>query len=191
MNKIIFHKNCIQHEAVAKVKRMLNKIKKDFGGFQGIFYCSIQLTGVNDIDRKEIKSHIEKHLRNLKKKIDKQLLQNETFVSGEINEDYEEGFYIPPFTEELNLIESLNKVSSYIQNNYPEIKTKQSEFIFTKNTSEEKFNEAKLHFQNNPIIGFSQEYFAVLENGENKKLYPFTFSSYDLIDAKSIRCVFL
>ena len=190
MSKILFHKNCIKHEAVAKVKRMLNKIDKQFGGFQGIFFCHITLTGVESIDNKEINYRIKSQLESLKKKIEKQLFQNEIYVNGEINEDYEEGFYIPPFSEELKLIESLNEVSSYIRNEYPELKVKQSEFIFTKDNQDDKFNEAKYHFQNNPIIGFSQEYFAILESGEKKKLYPFTFSSYDLINAKSIRVEF-
>ena len=76
MSKILFHKNCIQHEAVAKVKRMLNKIEKQFGGFQGIFHCHISLTGVSDIDAKDLKYQIKNHLESLKKKIEKQLLQN-------------------------------------------------------------------------------------------------------------------
>lgn len=187
MSKIIYHKNCIQHEAVAKTKRMLNKIEKQFGGFQGTFYCNIQLTGVSDIDNREVQSYIENHLRDLKRKIEKQLLQNQKFVNGEVNEDYEEGFYIPPFSEELKIVEALNQVVSYIRHNYPELKIKKAEYVFFQIDPEEKFKEAKLYFQNNPVVGFSQEYFAVLENGESKKLYPFSFSSYDLKNAKSIR----
>jgi hypothetical protein len=190
MSKIIYHKNCIKHEGVEKAKRMLNKIEKQFGGFQGLFHCHISLTGVSDIDAKDLKYQIKNHLESLKKKIEKQLFQNEIYINGEINEDYEEGFYIPPFSEELKLIESLNEVSSYIRYNYPKLKVKQSEFIFSKNTAEEKYNEAKFHFQNNPVIGFSQEYFAVLENGESKRLYSLTFSAYDLENAKSIRVEF-
>lgn len=191
MRRIIYHKNCIQHEAVRKAKRMLSKIEKQFGGFYGLFHCHISLTGVSDIDAKCIKYQIKNHLDSLKKKIEKQLLQNEIYINGEINKDYEDGFYIPPFAEELKLIESLNEVSSYIRNNYPNLKVKQSEFIFQKNSAEEKYNEAKLHFQNNPVIGFSQEYFAVLENGESKRLYSLLFSAYDLENAKSIRVEFL
>jgi hypothetical protein len=186
MSKIIYHKNCIQHEAVAKAKRMLNKIEKQFGGFQGLFHCHISLTGVSDIDAKEMKYQIKNHLESLKKKIEKQLFQNEIYINGEINEDYEEGFYISPFSEELKLIESLNEVSTYIRNKYQGLKVKQSEFIFSKNNAEEKYNEAKLHFQDNPVIGFSQEYFVVFENGERKRLYSLTFSAYDFENAKSI-----
>jgi len=188
MGKIIYHKNCIQHEAVAKVKRMLNKIEKQFGGFQGIFYGNIKLTGVDEIDNREVKSYIEKHLRSLKNNIEKQLLRNEKFVNGEVNQDYEDEFYISPLSEELKLVEALDEVGSYIRHNYPELEIKKAEFVFSKNSAEEKFTEAKLHFQNNPVVGFSQEFFTILENGEKKKLYPLTFSSFDLIDAKSI-CV--
>jgi len=190
MSKIIYHKNCIQHEAVAKAKRMLTKIEKQFGGFNGMFYGNIKLTGVDEIDNKEIKHYVERHLKSLKNNIEKQLKQNESFIDGKENEEYVEGFYIPPFTEELKLVEALYEVGSYIRHNYPELEVKKLEFIFTKNNSEEKFNEAKLHFQNNPVIGFSQEYFAILESGEKKRLYPLTFSAYDLENAKSIMVEF-
>jgi len=186
MSKIIYHKNCIQHDAVAKAKRMLKKIEKQFGGFNGIFYGTYQLTGVDEIDNKTVKWSVETHLKYLKNNIEKQLKQNEYFIDGKINEDYEEGFYIPQFSEELKLVEALSEVGSYIRHNYPELEVKKSEFVFTKNTDEEKFNEVKLHFQNNPVIGFSQEYFAILESGEKKRLYPLTFSAYDLVNAKSI-----
>ena len=191
MSKITYHKNCIQHEAVAKAKRMFNKIEKQFGGFQGIFYCHIQLTGVDDIDNKEVKLHIEKHLRELKAKIEKQLLRNDKFVNGEVNPDYEDEFYIPPFSEELKVVEALDEVGSYIRHNYPELEIKKTELVFLQKTNEDKFNEAKIYFQNNPVIGFSQEYFTILESGEKKKLYPFTFSAYDLENAKSIIVQFL
>ncbi len=190
MSKIIYHKNCIRHEEVQKTKRMLNKIEKQFGGFQRTFYCNIQLTGVYDIDNREVKHYITNHLTDLKTKIEIQLLQNEKYVNGEVNEDYEEGFYLPPLSEELKIVEALNQVSSYIRSNYPELEVKKAEFIFSQNSPEEKFKEAKLHFQNKPVYGFSQEYFAVLENGDSKKIYPFTFSSYDLVNAKSIRVEF-
>ena len=74
--------------------------------------------------------------------------------------------------------------------NVYEATLKRLEFIFTKNSSEEKFNEAKWHFQYNPVAGFSQEYFAILESGEKKRLYPLTFSAYDLENAKSIMVEF-
>ena len=170
MSKIVYHKYCIRHEAVAKVKRMLNKIERQFGGFQGKFYCNIQLTGVDEIDKREVKSYIETHLRNLKRKIEKQLLQNEKYVNGEVNEDYEEGYYIPPFSEELKIIEALNNVSSFIWHEYPELEVKKTEYVLTTTTPEEKLHETILYFKNNPVFGFCQEYFAVTENGESKRL---------------------
>lgn len=97
MSKITYHKNCFKDKSVEKAKRMLNKIEKQFGGFQGTFHCNIQLTGVNDIDRREVKSYIERHLKDLKRKIEKQLLQNEKLVNGEWNEEYEEGFLYAAF----------------------------------------------------------------------------------------------
>lgn len=187
MSKITYHKNCIHHDAAAKAKRMLVKIEKQFGGFQGTFYCNMQLTGVYEIDNMNVKYYIEKHLKDLKSKIEKQLLQNEKFVNGQVNEDYEEGYYLPPVTEELKIIEALQNVGSHIRHNYPELETKKAEFVLSGNSAEEKFNSAKLHFQSNPVFGFSQEYFAVLENGESKRLYPLTLSAYEFEKAKSIR----
>jgi hypothetical protein len=190
MSKITYHKNCIRHEAVSKTKRMLNKIDKQFGGFQRTFWCDIKLTGVDDIDQKEVKRYIENHLKDLKRKIEKQLLRNEYFVNGEVNEDYEEGYYIPPFSEELKIIEALNKVGSFIRHEYPKLEVKKTEYVLRTNSPEEKLNETKLYFKNNPVSGFCQEYFAVLENGESKRLYPLTISSYDFQNAKSVRVEF-
>lgn len=187
MSKITYHKNGHQNEAVSKAKRMLKKIEKQFGGFQGKFYCNIQLTGINDIDRREIKSYVEKHLKELKKQIEKQLFQNEKLVNGDWNEQYEEGFYIPTFKDELQLIEALNEVYNFIWNNYPDIEVKKSEpFVFTAQTPEDKYNEVVNFFKQNPIYGFNQECYAVLENGSSKRLYPTTFSAYDLSNATGV-----
>lgn len=192
MSKITYHKNCIKSEAVEKAKRMLNKIEKQFGGFQGSFFCSIELTGVNKIDRNSVKYLVEKHLNKLKSKIEKQLLQNQKLTNGDWNNDFEEGFYVPELNEQLKIVELLNEVHSHIWNKYPDLEIKKTdEFVFTETSSEGKYNEAKYHFQNNPVVGFSQEYFAVLESGESRKLYPFTFSAYDLINAKSIYAQYL
>jgi hypothetical protein len=192
MSKIAYHKNCIKNPPVEKAKRMLNKIDKQFGGFNGIFHCNIQLTGVNDIDRSEIKRLIENHFKDLKRKIDKQLLQNEKLVNGKWNDEYEEGFYTPTFVEELNLIIALNEVHSHIWSLYPDIEIKKTEpFIFSEISPEGKYFEAKNHFEKNPVYGFQQKYFAVLKNETVRELYPFTFSKFDLVDAKSIYATYL
>ena len=77
MSKISYHKHGHKNEAVSKAKRMLIKIEKQFGGFQGKFYCKIQLTGINDIDRLEVKNCVKRYLNELKEHIEKQLLKNE------------------------------------------------------------------------------------------------------------------
>lgn len=192
MSKIIYHKNFRQHEAVAKAKRMITKIDKQFGGFQGIFYCNIELTGVNEIDRRAVKLYIELHLKDLQRKIDRQLLQNERFVNGEWNENYEEGFYTPPFTEELQIVEALNEVHTFILREYPDIETKKSEeFVFTTESPTEKIEAAKRYFRSNPVVGFLCESFCVFENGVSRKLYPLTFSSSDLQNAKAVYVQYL
>ena len=146
----------------------------------------------NDIDRFEIKNRIENHLKDLKKKIEKQLFRNEKLFKGEWNEEYEEGFYIPPLSDELKIIELLNEVHSYIWNNYPVLETKKTDdYILKSDTTKAKYYELKRHFENNPVVGFCQEYFSRLENGESKQLYPFTFSHYDLRNVKSVYVQFL
>lgn len=184
MSKITYHKNGHQHEGCAKAKRMLNKIEKRFGGFQGDFYCNIKLTGINDIDRREVRSYIERHLKRLKDEIEKQLLQNEKLVKGEWNENYEEGFYLPAFKQELQIVEALYELYNFIWNKYPEIEVKKTEqFLFTSKTPEEKYNEAINYYKLNPVYGFKQEYFAILDDGSFEKLYPITFSAYNLSNA--------
>ncbi|MBC7428905.1 MAG: hypothetical protein H7336_09860, partial [Bacteriovorax sp.] len=116
----------------------------------------------------------------------------EKLVNGEWNEEYEEGFYIPPFSEELEIVEALNNVHSFIYNNYPEVETKKSEqFVFTANSATGKFEEAKRYFKSNPVVGFLQETFAVFENGISRKLYSLTFSENDLNGAKSVYVQFV
>ena len=123
----------------------------------------------------------------MKKQIEKQLFQNEKLVNGDWNEQYEEGFYIPTFKDELQLIEALNEVYNFIWNNYPDIEVKKSEpFVFTAQTPEDKYNEVVNFFKQNPIYGFNQECYAVLENGSSKRLYPTTFSAYDLSNATGV-----
>jgi len=187
MSKIIYHKNCRRHEAVSKAKRMLTKIEKQFGEYQGRFYCTIQLTGISELDRSDVLQQLEKHLMDLKRNIEKQFLQNDKIVDGCWNDNYQEGYYLPPLKEDFKIAEALNEVHSFIWSNYPEIEEKKSEpFIFTSESPELKFQEAKRFFKNNPVNGFLQETFGVFENGESKKLYPFTFSPNELSNATSV-----
>ncbi len=187
MSKIIYHKKCRRHPAVEKAKRMLTKIDKEFGGTFSDVYFSIKLTGINDLDRREVRNYVEDHLEKLKKRIDKQLLQNKKMVDGEWNDQYEEGFSISPLTEELQIAKLLNEVHSYIWNNYPEAELKKSEeFVFTKDNPAGKYYEALDFFKSNPVEGFNQEAFAVFEDGKERKLYPLTFSVHDLGDATSV-----
>lgn len=180
MSKINYHIKAHKHEAVSKAKRMLNKIEKHYGGFQGKFYCNIQFTGINDIDRREIKRLVEHHLKKLKLQIEKQLLQNEKFVNGDYNDNYEEGYYTPYFKDELQLIEALNEVYSFIWNNYPDIEVKQSEpYMFKSQTDQEKFNEAVSWSREKLIYGYNQVYYAITEDGKNKELFPLTLSTSD------------
>ncbi len=190
MSKIIYHKNCIQHESVGKAKRMLKKIAKQFGGFEGQFYCNIKLTGVNEIDNREVELYIERYFMKLKKEIDQQFLRNKFFVDGEENEDYEKGYYLQPISKKFEIIKALNEVGFFIRNNYPVLEVKRYEYLLTANSSEGKLDETILHFRNNPVFGFCQEFFVVFKNGKSKSLCFMTISSYDFENAKSILCEF-
>jgi hypothetical protein len=185
MSKISYHKNGHKHDAVAKAKRMLNKIEKQFGGLSSFqFYCDIQLTGINDIDRRDVKNYLEKHLKKLQKDIDKQLFRNEKMVNGDWNDEYEEGYWMPTLKEQMQVVEAINEVYNFIWNEYPDIEVKQSEtLIFKETTPQAKYKEAVAYFKAKPIFGFNTEYFARLENGKSRKLYPITFSAHDLDNA--------
>jgi hypothetical protein len=186
--KISYHKNCRQHEQVSKAKRMLNKIAKKYPwGSHPEFYCDMNFTGINELDRGNVKRYIESHLKDLKLSIEKQLNNNELYLNGELNEKYEEGFWIPTFKSKLQLIEELNEVYNFIWNNYPVIPFQKSEvYIFKGDSPEAKYNEAKRKFENHPVLGYNHEYYAELENGKHKRLYSLTFSSFDLKDATGI-----
>lgn len=192
MSKIKYHENCRHHEAVSKVKRMLNKIEKQFGGFQGKFYCTIQLTGVNDLDRRELKYQVEKHLKELKSKIEKELLKNEKLIGGEWNEEYEEGFYMPPLKEEMQLIEALKEIHSYIWSNYPELEPQKDVFQFSNVTAhpEEKKREYQRHYERNPLIGFNKTFFRVYPDGVKREIFPLTADVNDLKEATAIETVY-
>ena len=192
MSKIKYHKNCRQHEAVSKAKRMLNKIEKQFGGFQRTFYCNIELTGVNDIDRRELKYQVEKHLKELKSKIEKELLKNEKLIGREWNEQYEEGFYLPPLKEEMQIIEALKEIHSYIWDNYPEVEPQKDVFEFSNVMAhpEEKKNEYINHYKNHPIIGFNKTFFRIYPDGKKRELFPLTYDVNDLKEATAIETVY-
>ena len=191
MSKIIYHKHCRKHEVVEKVKRMLNKIEKQFGGFQGTFYCNIQLTGVYKLDRREVRMYIENHLKDLQRKIEKQILQNQKLINGEWNESYEEGYYMPPLAEEMKIVEALNEVHSYISN-YPEIEPKKDVFEFSsvETHPEEKKKEYIRHYERNPLIGFNKTFFRVYPNEVKRELFPLTADVNDLKEAIAIETVY-
>lgn len=191
MSKIIYHKYCRQHEAVSKVKRMLNKIEKQFGGFQGTFYCNIQLTGVYELDRREVRMYIENYLKELQRKIDKQILQNQKLVNGEWNESYEEGYYMPPLLEQMQIVEALNEVHSYISN-YPEPEPKKDVFEFSNVAThpEEKKREYIRHYEIHPLNGFNKTFFRIYPNEVKRELFPLTADVNDLKEAIGIETVY-
>lgn len=189
MSKIIYHQNCHKHEFVKKAKRMLNQIEQEYGvaTYQGNFYCSITLTGINDLDRMQVKMYVETHLKELKRKIDKQLLQNEKLVNGDWNENYEEGYYMPSFKVEFELAEALNKVYNFIYSNYPEIEFKESVvFVFNQTSNEAKYNALKEHINTAPVFGFNRQYYGIMKDGSPKQFYGLSFSPYDLTDVIAV-----
>lgn len=187
MIKISYHKHAHKHEAVIKAKKMLNTIEKKFCNHYIECFSVVQLTGINEIDRQEVKCCIEDHLKNLKKNIEEQLFQNQKFIDGIYNLQYDEGYHTPALIHDFKLIKELDETYSFILNSYPKIELKKSEiFVFTTKKPEDKYNEIVNHFKENIVTGYNKEYFAVLENGIEKKLYPQNFSSQDLSDAVGV-----
>lgn len=187
MSKIIYHKHGHRNDAVAKAKRMLNKIDKKYGGIGGRFYCNIELTGINIIDRGNVKFYLAKHLKNLREKILQQLNQNSELIGIDPNEDYEEGFHISDLKREMEIIDDIHEVYSFIWALYPEVDWITSDpYVFTSETSEGKYNEAIAHHKSNPVIGFNQEYYVILYNGKSQQLFPLSLSHFDFRDARSM-----
>lgn len=181
---ITYHKKAHKHSQCAKAKRLLNKILKEF---QGELYMNIELTGINNIDSTEVKIYVERHFDDLKKMMEQQLLQNKKFIDGKLNEDYEDGYNIHHLKYKLSLIEKLNEVYEFIFFRYPTVEFKQTDlYVFKKEDSQEKYYELKYFLEKNPVAGFNQEYYAVLNDESHKRLYPFTFSHGDLLEATSV-----
>lgn len=124
MSKIIFHKNGHQHEPVAKAKWMLNKIEDQFEDILGSFYCKIQLTGINEIDKRQVKIYVGLHLNVLKKQIDELLLLNEEFGGRECKKNYDDDYFVQSARDQLELIKALGDVYRCIEKNYPYIDLK-------------------------------------------------------------------
>jgi hypothetical protein len=188
MSKIKYHKMAHRHEAVAKTKRMLTKIDKQYGGIGGRFYCNIQLTGVEEIDSVDIKGFLTHHLNDLKKNIEKQLSKNEKYIGIDFNEDYEEGFDIYSIKKELILIELLDNVYTHVCAEYPIIEVKKTnEVCFDENDlALAKHKKATDFFNQNPVCGFNVEFYAKRADGAEKRLWGLTCTAYDLKDAVSV-----
>ncbi|AYQ31416.1 hypothetical protein [Runella sp. SP2] len=114
-------------------------------------------------------------------------MRNQKLVKGDWNAEYEEGYDILTFQNKSQLIEAIYEVYSFIWDNYPDIEFQRSDvFIFKETTSEGKYKEAKNYFQSNPVNGFNQELFVVLNNGASKMVHGITFSHYHFSDATGV-----
>ncbi len=169
MTKIIYHKNCRKHEAVSKAKRLLKKAFLIVEN-QSDIYANIQLTGVMDIDYREVKYYLDSQMKTIKIKIEQDIIDEA---------EYNHGYNLMSHIHRLQFIQGLNDVCIHIVNNYPEIEIKQYEFVFKEESVEGKHREIVRSFKNNPLNGYNAEYIAVFPTGE-RRLYPLTFSRDDL-----------
>ena len=180
MNKIIYHKNCRRHEAVSKAKRLLNKAVLIVQNVSDI-YVSIELTGVSDIDYREVKCYVDSEMRSLKIKIEQDIIDEK---------EYNHGYHFRSHMTRLEFIKALDDVCGFIANNYPEIEQKQREYTFTNETFEGKYRELKEEFKKNPIEGYAAEHFVVLPDGE-RRVYGITFQKQDLAGVSKLITRFL
>jgi len=180
------------HSAVKKAKAMLTIIEKKFGSYQGQFYCNIFLTGINVLDRNEIRMYTEMQLKKIKEKIEIQFTQNEILINGEWNDNFQEGYYLKHLKDNLAVADALIELHSFIWSNYPEIDLKKSKICTLSSVdSKEKFQEAKNFFLVNKVDGFIQETIGVFECGKTKTIYRLTFEHTDLLNIKSVYHTYL
>lgn len=170
MSKIIYHKNCRKHEAVSKAKRMLIKLYDEFEKPFGDIYANIQLTGVSDIDYREVKCYLDSQFSSLIYSIEKDI---------EAEKEYNHGYNIKGHITRLHFMEELNTVCSYIASYYPELEQKVVEFTFKETNILAKQREIVNYFKSNPINGFNAEYLAIHPTYE-RRIYPLTFVAEDL-----------
>lgn len=175
MNIIIYHKNCRKHDAVLKAKRLLKKAFSIVAN-QIDIHANIQLTGVMDIDFRGVKYYLDNQMEKLKEKIEKDIKDEK---------EYNHGYNLNSHIHRLQLIQGLNDVCGHIGSEYPELEIKIHEFVFTKESVEDKYREIVHSFQNNPLKGYNAEYIAIRPTGE-RKLYPLTFSKDDLEGATKV-----
>ena len=152
MSKIIYHKNCRKHEAVSKAKRMLIKLYDEFEKPFGDIYANIQLTGVSDIDYREVKCYLDSQFSSLIYSIEKDI---------EAEKEYNHGYNIKGHITRLHFMEKV------------------VEFTFKETNILAKQREIVNYFKSNPINGFNAEYLAIHPTYE-RRIYPLTFVAEDL-----------
>lgn len=181
MSKVKYHKHCRKHAAVQKTKRTLNALIKKCSLCDAAIY--IELTGIEELDYREMKYYIKKHMELQVKNI-----------QDEINENKEEdnGYYIPKHLQRLLLVKGLQELQHYIYNSYAEFKNIQSlEVVLTKESNEDKVREYNRYFELNPhLVGFNRTYFAIATGKPDVELFPFTSLASQLTGVEKIRVVY-
>lgn len=173
MLKLKYHKYCRKHEAVIKVKRMLTKAFKLIENYSES-YLNIELTGITELDYREVHYHIERDLKGISDDIPKAIIHEK---------EYKTGFNLKLYTKMLNYISELDKATSYIADHYPMPDIKTARIDLLSNTAEEKFKELK--YKNELLMSktpdmFLKEYYKEVAPDEEQKLWPLTFTKNDL-----------
>ncbi len=159
--KIKYHKLCHKHSEVEKVKRQLVKAYKIADSLSYI-YASITLTGIEDLDYKEIRSYYQSEYVKLRDRITKDI---------EDDKEYNHGFNLSSKIIVLKFLQELNTALS-LTAEYPQIPFKVKDYHFKSDNVHQRKDELKKHFT----------------NGEKeRRLYSLTFQSSDLLYGQILR----
>ena len=183
MTQVTYHKNCIKHDEVKKVKRMLNKIVKHSESFNDHFVCHIDLTGVFDVDFRNVRYYLLKHLVHLKDATENQTLKNQLYIDGTVNECFDGEFDITMLSEYCYKVESLDKVMLLLHE-YPVMVKKEYTFNFSGGTYIDKYKELENYLKEKSLVGFEPESYIILESGETIKINPLFFEKRYFENAK-------
>ena len=177
MLKIKYHKLCHKHDEVRELKRQLIKSYKIVEDFSYI-YLSIELSGVKDVDFKEIQFYIDRQYEKLRDRMSREI-ENNREIKRSDSYSLSENIIV------LKYLTTINEIMLSIDC-YPVIPQKIVDFEFKSQNEEERYNEAKRFFQGENFEGFNKKWF-VVDQGKEERLQPLFFKNSDLSKGEMLR----
>lgn len=184
MLKIKYHKNAYLHDKVKAVKKSLIKAYKLVDKLSYIF-AEIELTGVQEIDFRNIRFYLKKEYRNFQNNI---ILENNDKETIDFDPIGSIDSITSNIDKNLTILQFVNILKNTLDiiGEYPAIDEKMVEYKFLNTNIEAMYLEVQNYFDQNPILGFNQRWFAVTTENSTKELYSLFFSKDDLLNVQKI-----